>query len=561
MQWFANLPIRTKLGSSYTGLALLAALVGAIGTTQIRRVQQAGAQLYSHVTVPVAWAGDLQSSFRAMRVSLRDAVLADAPAERDAALTKSTAYKVRFDSVSGLYGANLADAEDSTAFGAFQAMEARAEPYRIAAAEAARAGRRDDAMRSLTDPANPAALADSALQQLVVLNLRRAKSSAELNAAVARQASWMMIVTSLLAVGIAVALGFWVSGLISRPLGRLTQAANALATGDLDQTIVITGRDEVAVLGASFNSMIASQRELAAAAARISVGDLSQAVVVRSSQDSLGQAFEKLRTTIFTLVERARALATAGREGRLSARGQTAGFSGAYLELMQGMNDTLDAVVSPMAEAAAVLDKWAACDLRARIEGDYRGDHAHIKTAMNATADALGTTLIQVTTSVQQVSAASDQIATGGHSLSEGATQQASSLEEVAATLQEISAMTRQNGLARAGCADDGPTGGGERVGRCGEHERPDRRDAVDPAVGRPNGHRREDDRRDRVPDESVGAERRGRSSARRRGRKGLCRSRGRSPRVGEARRRRGQAHDGADGGVRCPRRVRCRPK
>lgn len=73
-----------------------------------------------------------------------------------------------------------------------------------------------------------------------------------------------------------------------------------------------------------------------------------------------------------------------GREGRLDARGTAAALKGAYSSLIAGVNDMLDAVLSPIGEATTVLEKWATRDLRARVAGNYAGEHARSKDAMNA---------------------------------------------------------------------------------------------------------------------------------------------------------------------------------
>lgn len=63
-----------------------------------------------------------------------------------------------------------------------------------------------------------------------------------------------------LAVGLVLAL-LMAAGLI-RPLRRLTNAAQAMAGGDLSQRVDVKGRDEIAVLGQSFNQMAESLEEI-----------------------------------------------------------------------------------------------------------------------------------------------------------------------------------------------------------------------------------------------------------------------------------------------------------
>ena len=68
-----------------------------------------------------------------------------------------------------------------------------------------------------------------------------------------------------------------------------------------------------------------------------------------------------------------------------SARADGTRHQGDFRKIVEGVNDTLDAVHGPINEAAQVLEKLAQRDLRARVTGSYQGDHASIKEALNAT--------------------------------------------------------------------------------------------------------------------------------------------------------------------------------
>jgi methyl-accepting chemotaxis protein len=91
-----------------------------------------------------------------------------------------------------------------------------------------------------------------------------------------------------------------------------------------------------------------------------------------------------------------------------------------------------------------VLERIAARDLTARVTGEYHGDHAKMKQAVNEAAANLQEALTQVSASASQVAAAGGQITSGSTELAAGASRQASSLEEVSSSLQEMSATARQ---------------------------------------------------------------------------------------------------------------------
>ena len=74
-------------------------------------------------------------------------------------------------------------------------------------------------------------------------------------------------------------------------------------------------------------------------------------------------------------------LIQASLDGKLDTRADASKHQGDYAKIVDGVNKMLDAVILPVNEAAAVLEKLADSDLTARVTGDYKGDHAKIKKA------------------------------------------------------------------------------------------------------------------------------------------------------------------------------------
>lgn len=158
-------------------------------------------------------------------------------------------------------------------------------------------------------------------------------------------------------------------------------------------------------------------------------------------KDNLNQCVEAVNL----LVEDSQGLSRAAVEGRLQTRADVSRHQGDFRHIVEGVNKTLDAVIGPVMEATQVLEELAHYNLRVRVMGEYSGDHARIKTALNSTAKALHDALAQVAESVEQVSSASQQIASSSQQVAQGASEQASSLEETSSSLEQMSGMTKQN--------------------------------------------------------------------------------------------------------------------
>ncbi len=156
-------------------------------------------------------------------------------------------------------------------------------------------------------------------------------------------------------------------------------------------------------------------------------------------------AVNKVLETIQELIDETGQLIHWAKEGALAKRGDYQKFHGGYRQLVQGINEILDAVVEPINEAVQNLESMAEGDLTVNVEGDYRGDHARMKMALNTTIDSLNDILGQVAVAVEQVASGSRQVSDSSQGVSQGATEQASSLEEITSSMTEMSSQSRQN--------------------------------------------------------------------------------------------------------------------
>jgi len=79
-------------------------------------------------------------------------------------------------------------------------------------------------------------------------------------------------------------------------------------------------------------------------------------------------------------------LLDASREGRLTERGRTEEFEGVYREMVQGINEMLDAILLPIGEGNRILAQISAGKIDELIAQTYKGDHERMKQAVNNVA-------------------------------------------------------------------------------------------------------------------------------------------------------------------------------
>ncbi|HZS44243.1 MAG TPA: Cache 3/Cache 2 fusion domain-containing protein [Blastocatellia bacterium] len=256
---------------------------------------------------------------------------------------------------------------------------------------------------------------------------------------------WTALIGGLIAIGIAVLLGSKTGMRIAGEAKHLALAADKLAQGDVDLVVKAHGSDEMGDLSRSMIAMVENVQSGADVARKIAVGDLSAEIKAKSDKDILAQSLSQVVTILRELVEEGVKLGQAAVAGRLDERARADQFNGGYRELVEGFNQTLDAVIKPINEASDVLSRVAERDLTKRITGNYQGDYAKVKESLNQAVQNLEDTLTQMASGAEQVSSAAEQVSSGSQALAQGASEQAGSIEEISSSLQEMASMSKQS--------------------------------------------------------------------------------------------------------------------
>ena len=112
------------------------------------------------------------------------------------------------------------------------------------------------------------------------------------------------------------------------------------------------------------------------------------------------------------LIEDAGMLAKAAADGKLATRADAAKHHGEYKKIVQGVNDTLDAVIGPLNVAAEYVDRISKGDIPPKITDSYNGDFNEIKNNLNACIDTMSGLLAETDKLVKATVAG--QLATRG---------------------------------------------------------------------------------------------------------------------------------------------------
>ena len=145
------------------------------------------------------------------------------------------------------------------------------------------------------------------------------------------------------------------------------------------------------------------------------------------------------------LISDANMLAKAAEEGKLSTRADAAKHQGDFRKIVEGVNNTLDAVIGPLDVAAEYIDKISKGIIPRAITDQYHGDFNDIKNNINNMVTKLSEVITEVQSAANNVAAGSLELSSGAENVSHGASEQAAAAEEASSSMEEMTANIRQN--------------------------------------------------------------------------------------------------------------------
>jgi len=155
------------------------------------------------------------------------------------------------------------------------------------------------------------------------------------------------LISTIVALGLGVAIAFTSARSITEPLNNLMRIAQQIGNaGDLDHEIDIKRADEIGELARMFANMVKYLKEMASVSEAIAGGNLSVAVQSKSANDTLGNAFVRMTGGLRNLVRNVRDASSQV----ASASNQVAGASDESAKISLQTASAIDEVTSTMHE-------------------------------------------------------------------------------------------------------------------------------------------------------------------------------------------------------------------
>ncbi|MGO7593473.1 HAMP domain-containing methyl-accepting chemotaxis protein [Rhizobium leguminosarum] len=232
-----------------------------------------------------------------------------------------------------------------------------------------------------------------AIAALIEIQRKGMKTTDQSNTDLYNSTKLILTTTSGIAVLVALIAALWITLGINNGLRKITTVANAVAIGDLNQTVDVKTNDEIKDLINTVNRMTANLRATAALADQIAMGDLSTDAKPLSDKDVLGIA-------------------------------------------MQSM-------ISNLRTTAGIADQIANGDLT--VSPKPLSDKDALGLALEQMVERLRGVVADAISAAENVSSGSQELSASSEQVSQGATEQAASAEEASASMEEMASNIKQN--------------------------------------------------------------------------------------------------------------------
>jgi len=460
--FLGNMRIAPRLLICFFLIAFIGAGMGLYLSVNMESVSRTSSKMYNEMLVPQRNISNITITFQNTRNNFRNMLLMDKTmvAQSIPSLQTTLAWLASsIDIVKSLLPEDAAELTSNFQT-AIQAYKDKVE----SALQEIQAGNRDAVVYDLLHAGELYGIERNVTNALDKLNAALTQQANAQQAAAMKDAENTKLITYVI-IGfellISAVIAVVIAGGISRPINKLTKSLKLLASGETEiPSMGICSKDEIGQMREAFRSIIASIKKLK---------------------------------------EDTEMLINAAAEGRLSVRADAEKHQGAYRNIIEGFNATLDAITKPINEAAQVLGEVSRGNLDTCVTGDLKGDYALIKDSLNATikslndyigeissvlgeiangnldieitsdylgdftelknsinriVDSLNEMLSDIDAAAQQMFLSTQQLSEGSHSIALGATEQAGSIEGLSASVSQMAEQTNKN-AQRASSANE----------------------------------------------------------------------------------------------------------
>jgi methyl-accepting chemotaxis protein len=435
-----RITIRIKLIAGFLAVAIIAGIIGFIGIQKIKTIDNADTALYETVAVPLGQCVELVGSYQRMRINTYLIFIANDIEEAKNRYNRFIMFDAKFDSLMIAYESTIIDNTDRKNLQELKDAQTKYSTYIPEYMKLVEAGNMDEAKAYIKGGwYKENELVQKAIDNLVNYNVQYGKQLSDNNTKTADAATLQMIIFAVVGVVLAILLGLLIASNIQKiiksvvnqaktlsqacvegklatrgdvqkinpefqeivvginntldavigPLNMSAEYIDRISKGDLPPVITENYNGDFNEIKTNLNQLITALESVTQSAKSIAQGNVDINLTARSNKDELIKAFKGMANSVNLLIADSKILAQAAVDGKLATRADASKHQGDFRAIVEGVNNTLDAVIGPLNVSAEYIDRISKGDIPGVITEHYNGDFNEIKTNLNQLIDTL----------------------------------------------------------------------------------------------------------------------------------------------------------------------------
>ncbi len=286
--------VGVKLVLGFVVVAIIAGVVGLTGILFMRKIDQADTELYRRNTMGLTYMGQASIKYQKIRVEIARIIIDNSEKEESLNIIKTLLDEAQAD-VSSYEKECLEDEKDQQLmldlkknWSKYTDLLNKIEGY-------LNINDYSSVKKIYIDELHEIATGlETSFDNIRLDEVDAAKTKAEDNDAIGREAIFVMLIIVAIAIVVAIILGLVIARAVSKPIYKSIEVAKKISKGEVEIEIDISRNDEMGMLARAMKDMVDSIRKQALVVEKIASGDLTVDVNIRSEHDLLNKRLKEM---------------------------------------------------------------------------------------------------------------------------------------------------------------------------------------------------------------------------------------------------------------------------